>query len=562
MPQVVSWPNITGDVHTPGTIPGGSARVYVSQDEVNIVANTADGLATLQTDRANNVKLLQALQSSRKVLQQATLRGKTLEAGAADLGVNQRNKDSVFAWVNRSVKYLDVAINRLLTANEKQNVEEAEKEAKRESTGQTATNPQPVPPAAPPSTAPTATEIPAPLSLEQVPAGTPTGNPGAADPASIKIPKAKKAGTKLVKIPTLDEADPNNERKNNAKGILQDALAELMQPRENIPLGLHDEWYTRLGSNAVPYTGLGEDFTRKTGVNDASHKDTLRYSRLVDALNNKRFITPGWAGVRSTYANGGGRTGRSDPVDFGTVYKMDGLETAESRAQRRAEGYEQEDTRRALTRKHNVMDIPTEMERLTELAVLAQAGELTAAQRAEQQQLFTAMLNNEYNIPYMMLQEKFRTQLNMGQQEYYTMLAMYLQQYAQLNNMKTAEYAAQIGMDQARYNTMLSTLAQQFGTQLAKYITHYTQLELPIEKVMQVMNEPDYIRQGMLGAPGALNTGSPDMQAYYVASAMQNLGITDVRTVTTDQWLDLIERLNAALVKVSGKAADQASEGQ
>jgi hypothetical protein len=43
---------------------------------------------------------------------------------------------------------------------------------------------------------------------------------------------------------------------------------------------------------------------------------------------------------------------------------------------------------------------------------------------------------------------------------------------------------------------------------------------------------------------------------------MQNLGITDVRTVTTDQWLDLIERLNAALVKVSGKAADQASEGQ
>jgi hypothetical protein len=388
-------------------------------------------------------------------------------------------------------------------------------------------------------------------TMRQRPGVTP--NPGAA--TVFKPRTTTDAGVTVTEVPTNPELDPDNKLANNAEEILKKSIADLMPADANIGLGFNDDWIRRLGSTAVPYTGLGQDFTRKTGVNDASHRKTLQYSRLVDALNNKRFISPGQAGVRSTYASNGGRTGRSDAIDYGNVYKMDGLETAESRAQRRAEGYEEEEAKREIKRTQDVKDMPAIMERLKQLAVLDQAQGLTNAQRAEQQQLFAALVNNQYNIPYMMMQERFRTQLGMDQQQYYTALAMDLQRYAAMNGFRTQEYAAKLGMDQARYNTMLSSVLQQFGTKLAEYMARVTGYQLPKDKVDSVMANPDYLSSIMHG--NAWQVGSPDYQARLFAQSMQQMGV-DLHNPDIDVTLTAIQRLDEKLAQYSKQSADTA----
>jgi hypothetical protein len=380
--------------------------------------------------------------------------------------------------------------------------------------------------------------------------------PGITNPSAVTVNDEISTDTpdEVTRVPTNAELDKDKALEINAQEQLRKSLRELKPADENIGLGFNDDWFGRLGSTAVPHTGLGQDFTRKTGVNDVGHKNTLRYSRLVDALNNKRFISPGQAGVRSTYANDGGRSGLNDKIDYGEVYKMDGLETAESRAQRRAEGYEKEETDREIKRTQDVKDMYADMERLKQLAVLEQAGKLTDTQRAEQQQLFTALLNNQYNIPYIMMQDRFRMQLGMDQAKYNTQLAMNLARYATMNGLTTAQYAGMIGMDQARYNTILNSVTQQFGTQLAEYIQRTIGIAIPADKVNMVLSNPDYLSGAMHG--NAWGVGAPDPSARLLAQAFVEMGITDIRNIDINKVLSAQQRLQSAVENAGVTASD------
>jgi hypothetical protein len=390
--------------------------------------------------------------------------------------------------------------------------------------------------------------------------------PEATGKPEIDNPLAEGASTRpvdpgqITTVPSVREEvgalDADGKLEENAKKQLTEAMASLKRPRENIGMDFHDDWFQRLGSTAVPYTGIGKDFPRKTGVNDVSHAKTLQYSRLVDALNNKRFISPGQAGVRSTYANNGGRSGLNDKIDYGEVYKMDGLDTAESRAQRRAEGYEKEETEREIKRTQDVKDMPAAMERLKELAVLEQAGKLSDAQRAEQQQLFASILNNQYNIPYQMMQNRFQNRLSMSARQYDTALAMQIAQYAAMNGLTTQQYAAQLGMDQARYNTMLQSVLQQFGTKLAEYMQRTIGIAMPMDKVDLVMSNPDYLRSVMQG--GALGVGSPDMQTRIFADGLRQSGI-DFDNLDLNTILSVMDRLQTAMARNSASTAETAA---
>jgi hypothetical protein len=377
-----------------------------------------------------------------------------------------------------------------------------------------------------------------------------TGRLGVDPPPATKSPGA--AGV-VVQDPSA--MDATGELEARAREQLKDALSKLMPADANIGLGFNDAWFKRLNSGAVPHTGLNKDFVRKTGVNDVGHRKTLQYSRLVDALNNKRFISPGQAGVRSTYANKGGRSGRGDAITFGNVYKMDGLETAESRAQKRAEGYETTEREREIKRREDVKDMPAALEKLKQLALLDQAGKLTDTQRAEQQQLFTALLHNQYNLPHLMMQDKYRTELGMTQQQYNTELAMLMSQYAAQNGMTTAQYAAMLGMDQARYNSMLGMVMQQFGMRLNEYIQWTTGYHMPQAKVDAVLANPDYLYSSMLG--GAFGVGAPDIATRLFAQGIQEAGI-DLRNPNIDQTLDVLRRILEAMQKSGVNASNEA----
>jgi hypothetical protein len=254
----------------------------------------------------------------------------------------------------------------------------------------------------------------------------------------------------------------------------------------------------QLNSGKIPHTELNRDLLREPGVNDASHKDTLRYSRLVDALNNKRFITPGQAGVRSAYAVGG-RTGRSDSIDFGDVYKMDGIETAESRAQKRAEGYEAKQKGREIDRRESVKDQGPEFERLLQMARLAQAGNLNTEELRQRGELYDAQIANRYNLPFELMRDRYATQLGMSTQEYQAQV-----QFAQM----------------------------QFATMLQRYIQYVTMQEIPTAKIMQAMKyatgrPEDTVALGMLTQGYNLPNVSPAVFANM--GYMMNAGANAVK---------------------------------
>jgi hypothetical protein len=377
-----------------------------------------------------------------------------------------------------------------------------------------------------------------------------TGKPEVATPVKTESPIT------LPSAPTEHPDAGNLEAK--AKETLKTSLAQLMKPDANIGMDFNNAWFKRLNSTAVPHTGIGKDFVRKTGVNDVGHKDTLRYSRLVDALNNRRYIGPAKGGASQVIHGHGVVSVGNSAIGPGDIYKMDGLETAESRAQKRAEGYEALERGREIGRREDVKDMPAALERLKQLAVLDQAGKLTDAQRAEQQQLFAAMLNNQYNIPYIMMQQRYNKELDMTQQQYNTMLAMQMAQYAAMNGLTTQQYAAQLGMDQARYNTMLGMVTQQFGTTLAEYIYRVTGIQIPMDKVNLVMSNPDYMMRAMSGA--GLGVGAPDLQAQLFAQALRDAGIYDIRTASLDQLLGVLQKIQSQLGEAGIATADAASE--
>jgi hypothetical protein len=266
------------------------------------------------------------------------------------------------------------------------------------------------------------------------------GDPGGNGPTDASIaapvvapqpnlpgPPGVPAVDKVAPIPTDPKVDEIAIR------TAEEAIASLPKAGKYNPVDFNKQFLDYINSGNIPHTGLDEDPVRKTGVNDATHKDTLRYSRMVDALNNKRYISPGQAGVRSTYANAGGRTGRADPIDFGQVYKMDGLETAESRAQKRAEGYEALERGREINRRENVKDMGPELARLNQLAAIEQTRDLYAAEIRERETIYNAMIANRYNLPFQMMQTQYGARIQQLQHMYSTQLSAYLSRIIGIN---------------------------------------------------------------------------------------------------------------------------------
>jgi hypothetical protein len=417
------------------------------------------------------------------------------------------------------------------------------------------------------------------------------GNPGVTPKPAVPPPPQTAAPTptpSVPELPKIPEAPPAPvkhpeaaELEANAKDKLQASIEQLMRPDANLGLNFNDAWINRLNSSAVPHTGLSKDFPRKTGVNDVGHKKTLRYSRLVDALNNRRYIGPAKGGASGVIHGHGMVSVGNTAIGPGDIYKMDGLETAESRAQKRAEGYEQQETGREINRREDVKDMPAALERLKQLAVQDQAGKLTDAQRAEQQQLFTSLLNNQYNLPYMMMNAKYMTELGMtpqrfaaelgvtarkydtelnkSTQQYQTMLAMQLAQYAASNGLTTQEYAAQLGMDHAHYNTMLSAVMQQFGTTLAEYMQRTIGIAMPLDKVSISMANPNYLYGAMQSSAFGI-TGFPDWQARIFNQALQQTGV-DINNPSLDTVLPILQRLLAALERYGVSSANASAQG-
>jgi hypothetical protein len=387
--------------------------------------------------------------------------------------------------------------------------------------------------------------------------GIPTtpGIPAVTAKPVVPNPPQTAAPIATPSVPTSAQMDPNGKLEENAKKKLAESLNNLPSATKNLEPGFNDDFFKRLGSSAVPYTGLDQDFVRKTGVNDASHKDTLRYSRLVDALNNRRYIGPAKGGTFDIIHGQGAVQSGNTAIGPGDIYKMDGLETAESRAQRRAEGYEATERGREINRREDVKDMPAALERFKQLAVLEQARALTQEEMAERRQLFTAMLNNQYNIPYQLMQARYSTELGMTQQQYNTMLAMQMAQYAAQNGLTTQQFAAQLGMDAARYNTMLGMVTQQFATVLAEYIYRVTGIYIPQDKVNMMMANPDYLTRGMLG--NAWGIGSPDLQAQLFSQALNGMGI-NIGSASIDQILaaqaQLLRQMEAAGIKQSDES--------
>jgi hypothetical protein len=345
----------------------------------------------------------------------------------------------------------------------------------------------------------------------------------------------------------------------NATDIASESIAGLPNADVNLPLDFFDTFYGRLRRNTVPYTGLNEDFTRKTGVNDVSHKNTLRYQRLADEINARRHIGAAKLGTANLVRGNLVTTGASQ-IGPGDIYKMDGLETEETRAQKRAGEYEAEERKREIKRAQDVKDMPAALERLKELAVLDQAGKLTEAELKERQDLFSAMLNNEYNIPYMMFNLEYATLVGMTPQQYAADIALQMAKFAADNGLTFQQYATQLGMNQARYNTMLNAVTQQYATTLAEYLQKVIGIEIPInkrdliyDKNGTISNPTSFLRAAALGDLFGVAVADPTVQAQM--AYLGSLGLNFANTQDWDSILRAIGTLQTNIAKVGQETA-------
>jgi hypothetical protein len=394
---------------------------------------------------------------------------------------------------------------------------------------------------------------------------TPPAIPVTQKPSISEAP-AVVTRTTLPGVPTDPGTDDMSSKalSARAKELTETAVNNLPDPDVNMPLDFNHDFFNHLRSKETPFTGLGKDFLRKTGVNDTSHKDTLRYSRLVDMLNNRRYIGPAKGGTADLVRGSMVTTGNS-AIGPGDIYKMDGLETAESRAQRRAEEYEALDRERDIQRVHDVKDMPAALERLKHLQVLEQAGKLTDAQVQERQQLFAALLNNQYNLPYMMMQTRFNKDLDMTQQQYAAELALQMTKYAAETGVTVQRFAAQLGMDAAQYNNMLGLVTQQYGTVLAEYLQRVVGIGIPVDKVNNMMlyhtgNAVDYARSGMLGT--AFGIPSMDMGTMMWLGNWIDAGYNAMNAGDIPKLLAGMQKLSTEMTKAGVDASGASATAQ
>jgi hypothetical protein len=176
-------------------------------------------------------------------------------------------------------------------------------------------------------------------------------------------------------------------------------MEKFAKPEDYFPADFNATWLNYLRSGKVPDTELNRDLMRQMGVNNAGAKDTLKYSRLVDKLNNRHFISPADIGARGTKASGGGAVLANDAINYGNIYKMNGIETAESRAQKRNEGYESAVRQREIGRQQDVKDFGPQMARLTQLEAIARQRQLSTEEIRERAMIYDEMFRQNAKLP-------------------------------------------------------------------------------------------------------------------------------------------------------------------
>jgi hypothetical protein len=186
--------------------------------------------------------------------------------------------------------------------------------------------------------------------------------------------------------PSTGIPDPNRTYKQDASALTGFGIGD--------PL---DEFTNDLYSGRIAAAMQGHNLPEATGVNDADHQSTLLSSRLADALNNRvyRSLTP----IRDMQATkGGGKTGNQEGAN--TLFKMQPISTAETRAQGRAEGYEQAERGAEISRQQAYQNRDLQLRELMQLEQLRRSGQMNDVQNERYNELYNELLRQGFVYPF------------------------------------------------------------------------------------------------------------------------------------------------------------------
>jgi hypothetical protein len=141
-----------------------------------------------------------------------------------------------------------------------------------------------------------------------------------------------------------------------------------------------------------PWLNVGVDLSRgslQRNVSDMTPQETLRYSRLADALNNRYYR--GLEQLRSGVALRGGQYSGST-AQLGERYQMP-IETEEMRQMQRTRGYEQATRMAEIARQQATMGVPLEQTRARLEMQLKESGNLSDSQIKQIMDIFDYQLN-------------------------------------------------------------------------------------------------------------------------------------------------------------------------
>jgi hypothetical protein len=202
----------------------------------------------------------------------------------------------------------------------------------------------------------------------------------------------------------------------------------------------------QIRNNQTPFVRFGERLSQAdtARMTDKNYQETLRLSRLADALNNQYFLSPGTPGVHHA-----GRLGTVDRAEtYGTPFKMP-VETQEMREMRRGEELNQEAAQREIKRQQDAQDLSVAWQQLQVLEDVARTRALTEEEARRRNELWDTVLNQQYTDPYKRYWDrqdyKFKEQL--------AKLDIPNAQYNAVNDLYNKGYVAESNILLSLYNT-------------------------------------------------------------------------------------------------------------
>jgi hypothetical protein len=160
-------------------------------------------------------------------------------------------------------------------------------------------------------------------------------------PPQQTAPQGPAPGSAVANMTVPEVKSPNLTAEDVAEALPDTQVSPDQQPQPYGDLFWDpmNQFLERMRNGQAPYSHLGENqvrIARDKSANDRSGADTLRYSRLVDRLNNRVYTEP--MDIGSEFHGWKGDTGAA--MRMPGRYQMPKVQTAESRAQARAETYE------------------------------------------------------------------------------------------------------------------------------------------------------------------------------------------------------------------------------